>query len=356
MKKNRKKIGIITVYSADYGSYFQATALNDQINKMGYESELLYEKERFDRSAALRAGHFASLYFPKFLNYIIARNVNVFRTYLVLQNDIKNIKISKKYKDISEKSKEYDCIVIGSDELWSATNPKVRFFPIYFALGVECPHISYGTSAITLKDPEHDVLEQMQACLMTFKAFAVRDGKTADLVRKLTGKDAEIVLDPALLNPYYKVECTKKDYYIVVYGEHFTEKQRVWIKDFAKSRNTKLKSVSWKHKWCDEYIELDSAGGLQEVFAKSQYCMSSTFHGTIFSIIHHLDFTSFLTELRGIKILDLLKMLHLEKRIFLEDENNNDMKQTVDFEEADKILKLQREKSERYLCEQLESL
>ena len=46
----KKKIAVLTTYFANFGSYFQATALQRQIEKLGYECELINERARLFKS------------------------------------------------------------------------------------------------------------------------------------------------------------------------------------------------------------------------------------------------------------------------------------------------------------------
>lgn len=312
------KVGILTVYFADYGSFFQAMALCKTIRDFGYNCEIINESLRAKGSWKLKVGRIASQYFPCWLNALLASRTNEFEKYLLLKKDIAlEGLISKPYRNYSDLSKEYDCLVIGSDELWAFTQPTIRYIPAYFGIGVDCPCISYAPSAASLTNPAPAILHNVKHGLSRFHALSVRDRTTQNWIADLTDIQPELVVDPTLLNPFFVPETPlKQSDFILVYGEHFNEKFIGQAKRYARKIALPLKSVSWQHDWCDEHLRLTSAYDLQRAFSASRFCFISSMHGTIFSILHQKPFLSVVTEKRGQKVRDLLDMLHLHHRLY----------------------------------------
>lgn len=348
------KIGILTVYFADYGSYFHATSLYNYLERQGHECELIHESIRYRTSKMLAISSIFEKIAPKFLKKLFGHKITALNTYILLKEDLKQYRISPKCKSIKEIESRYDCIIIGSDELWSSTNKTIRFIPEYFGIGISKPHFSYSTSGITLKFPnkmEGDIKEG----LMTFEKIAVRDSVTADWVQKLTDREVEIVLDPALLYPYYKALSNRAigdKKYIIVYGEHFSQTQIEWIIRYALYRNLELYSIAWKHAWCNMHYEIHSAAELQNAFAGAVHCMSSTFHGTIFAIINNVPFTAFLSELRGQKLKLLVEGINLSNCIY-SDGLDAAVDVKIDYKEVHEIIEEKRKISEIYLLDAL---
>ena len=339
------RIGILTVYFADYGSFFHTYALYNYLINLGHDCEIINACGRMRYSPRLNLAVKSSIIFPDFVKNIIANRVDAYRTYLNLHSNISQLNVSAKYKDICSFSKKYDCIIVGSDELWSATNPNIRFVPEYFGLNLDCPVLSYATSGVTLKDPSPEMQRKIRKGLLGFESIAVRDKVTAEWVGNLLEREIDIVLDPTLLNPCFAGQEEYINEYILVYGEHFSNEQIDAIKDFSYQQKKPVKSVSWKHKWCDEYLETESAEKLQYYFKNSYYVMTSTFHGTIFAIVNRKPFTSFTTELRGVKVKLLLEQLELENRLF----ENGTIGESIQYEKTDRLLTKWQEHSKKYL-------
>ena len=344
------KIGILSVYSVDFGSFYQSYSLLKYLEQIGHDCELINVSGRFKYSPQLMLAVKGTKFLPTLITRALASKNVRYRVYLNLQNDINKLLISEEYKDISELSTKYDCIIIGSDELWSATNPNMQFIPEYFGIGIKCPVFSYATSGVTLKNPSAEMLEKMKSGLNTFSSISVRDSVTAQWVEELINRKPEIVLDPTLLNPCFEGENKYDNNFILVYGEHFSSEQIEIIRKFSQQNKMPVKSVVWKHDWCDNYLETKSASELQNYFKSSYYVMSSTFHGTIFAIVNKKNFTSFTTEMRGLKVKLVLEQLGLQQNLF---ENTNELCTTIDYQQVETVLNEQRKASEEYLLNAL---
>lgn len=351
------KIGILTVYFADYGSHYHAVALNRFINDLGYDAEIINECVRYKHSLRLLISSIFRRYAPTTISNMIKKIVPNYKIYLDLEKSIKNEKISEPFKDISEFSSKYDLIIVGSDELWSATNKLTRFIPAYFGLGLACPHISYSTSAITIGETDKEMTRKIKEGLRGFSSIAVRDEFTADWVKKMIGGERpNIVLDPALLYPVFtdtsQDACDER--YIAVYGRDFSTEDVMKIKELSEKLKAKVVSAVWKHKWC-EYYDVSSEKQLQQFIECSKFVVSSTLHGTIFAMQHKKDFISFRTKLRGNKIRDLLNQFNLQDR-FVEDSTQYDINKLkpLDWDSIYLLLDEKREFSKQWLINSIE--
>lgn len=349
------KIGILTTYFADYGSYCHASCLYNYLIELGHDCELLNACVRYKASPKLFLANIGYHWLPKFiLRYIAKKNI-VFNNYMHLMKDLKNIKISESFRNISSLSKRYDCIVVGSDELWSITNKRQKYIPEYFGIGIECPIISYSTSGISLEHPEKNITEEMINGLKTFKHIAVRDPVTQHWVQEVLKKEIPIVLDPALLYPPNTITAKRDEKYILVYGEHFSSEQINKIFAYASFYDLPIISAVWEHEWCNNKIEITSMDILQQAFHNCTMCVTSTFHGSIFSILHKKNFTAFISPFRGGKVVCLLKSLGLENRI-----NEYDplhcMENTINWDEVEEKLNNMRIFSKNYLTNALNEI
>lgn len=348
------KIGILTIYSVDFGSFFQAISLYFAIKKMGYDCEIINDNLREKVSIKAKLAYLVFRFAPKSVIKLLSEMQYLFKKYVLLKNDIKDIdlKISKRYSSWNQLDKNYDLIIVGSDEIWSYTNKTMMYIPGYFGHGYSCPHISYAVSAASLKLSTSDKrYYEFQEGLKTFSSIGVRDRKTRDIVKRLIGVESEIVVDPTLLNPFFLKKVHRRideSDYILVYGQHFNKSFIRAIRKFARESNLKILSISWNHNWCDEFVDIKSAFELQDYYRGCSYCATSTFHGTVFAMLHNKQFFVQLTRMRGVKIKQLLESFDLLGRVYSKSIGLKNMKK-VNYGRVNRILEKERKKSYLYL-------
>ena len=91
------KIGILTTYFADYGSFFQAYCLLKYIQALGHTCELLHFCGRYRYSPRLKYGVLGMKYLPRTMSNLIASKYDIYRTFLNLRADLDNLEISDGY-------------------------------------------------------------------------------------------------------------------------------------------------------------------------------------------------------------------------------------------------------------------
>lgn len=198
------KIGLLTVYSFNYGSYFQATALLNKIKDMGYECELINERFKEKQWTNLRLLYALYSFIPRPINKLLGQLLPQYNTFLSLQQDVGKLpQSSAVLKDMEYICNNYDCIVLGSDEVWSASSKSIRYTEEYFGYRISKPHIAYAPSGTLFNLHDADLCRKATVGIKSFKSIAVRDVYTQKVVEKLTGRKVGLVLDPTLLNPYF---------------------------------------------------------------------------------------------------------------------------------------------------------
>ena len=87
------------------------------------------------------------------------------------------------------------------------------------------------------------------------------------------------------------------------------------IKEFAAQKKKKLISIGYKNSWCDKNFV--SVGPFEWLgyFEKADYVLTSTFHGTIFSLKYKKNFITYAHELTKVKIEPVLKKMNLLNRL-----------------------------------------
>lgn len=97
---------------------------------------------------------------------------------------------------LSDQIKQYDYCVVGSDQVW---NPHFgNYHQFFLGFAPEEKRLSYAASISTMDIPAEEQEFFVQG-IKGMKALSVREQAGADLIEQLTGRKAEVHLDPTLL-------------------------------------------------------------------------------------------------------------------------------------------------------------
>lgn len=282
-------IYILTVYdSLNYGSYWQAIALQHELEQYGevYFMDINHQST-FQQCLKKVAGHVAKKRFKGI--WFEFSKWKIFKDCLApLQI------ISMNHMQATEE----DVYVFGSDEIWNISRKKFLKSPEFWGIGLKHGQkISYAPSINTATKEEYENHEELTDSLKGFWAISVRDEYSRSVLTQFLDKPVEVVLDPTFL---YGVDNFKKiekkpniiEPYIMIYtyGKMCrTEQQIISIKEVAKKRNLKIISVGKYLKWADESINTIPQGFLGYVDG-AECVITDTFHGTVFSVLYRKNF------------------------------------------------------------------
>ena len=282
----------------NYGAFLQAYALGKKVEEYGHQV-FFYKKKKWNIMNSFHALHL--------------RNPRLILFHSTLLRSFK--KDWKLLKTVSSLNKNFDLVIIGSDELWNVNNYNFEHERYYIGEGINAnKRITYAVSSNNCTDKEF--LKQYQD-IDNFKYLndiSVRDMNTYDIVQSVSNRKPVLVLDPTFLTSFNSNSNSNiliKDY-ILIYGYYFTEEEISKIKSYvSKNFNVKLVSVGFYHSWCDKNIAC-SPLEFSDYIRHAQFVITSTFHGTVLSIIMRKDFITFSRD--NLKISDVLSKLSLEGR------------------------------------------
>ena len=361
-----KRIGILTMHRViNYGSFLQAYALkklvaniiNCDISFIDIKPGItLYEN---DNTFAKKLS--------RLMQYFLQGKI--FQMYKARQY---NLQISNQFRKSfypllgridSPDSDTYDCIIIGSDEVFHCCQRTPWGFTtqLYGDIANAKKIISYAASfgGTNLIDIRKLGLEgKITNSLKKMSAISVRDSNSFEIIKQLTQKNAVLNLDPVLIYGYSEEIKNSKDFetkdkFLLVYsynGRISDKKEISEIKKFAHNNKLKIYTIFCKYDWADKCIIPDTPFDLLKVFQKAEYVVSDTFHGTIFSIITHKKFGTFIRGSSVHKLGFLLKELNLEDHSISDlSELENILKRDIDYQGVEIILNRERIKAREYL-------
>lgn len=363
-----KKVGIITIHKAyNYGAALQSFALQKKMQSLGVDAEVI----DFDPPQMVELRKvFAKCNSVK----NILRNVRALFTYKKIKERAKkfqkfmseNMVLSQKTytngQDFIDFPPKYDCLVTGSDQTFCLhLGPNVDEMKPYFLENVEGKKVSYASSfgeKIKLNTKQEE--EWIAKMLTQYQHLSVREDASADYVNKLTGMQAQVVLDPTLLlqkdewSTYEKPTKHDNDKYILFYSVLSDKWVVEYVKEFSRRTNLKLIAIHQKNAFefsCGFQRCINIGPGEFLSFIKNaEYVVTTSFHATVFSLIYNKRFSSLILG-EGNRLTSLLKLVGLESRLIRKGENNlsQQFNEQIDYDSVHKTLCIEREKSLNYL-------
>lgn len=382
----KKRVGLAVCYDTkNFGSQLQVLATDKKIKELGYKTEIIRYKKKLSFIFALQT-------FPRFFNPMfvtskmsskkrkklinsypdIASKVRVRNTRFDKFADEHFDNVSMYYngwKNLKKASEDYDAFLCGSDQLWLPQNLGSHFYTLEFVSDNK-PKIAYATSFGVSRIPWFQK-KRTKKYLNKFYALSTRELKGQEIIEELIGKKAEVVCDPTLLfdaKGWSNLIEEKKiidEPYVFCYFLGKNEEHRTIANEFAKEKRLKIVSCPF----LDNFVEADISFGDKQMFdldaadfvnliRHADYILTDSFHGTVFSILHHkqfITFNRFGNEVgsRNSRIDSLCEILHLNGRRY----SGNIIEQAdeeINYEVTDKLLEEIRDKSYEYLKKSLE--
>lgn len=362
----KKKIGILTFWkSPNFGAFLQVFALQNRVNKLGYEAEIIgYDFEK--RADLLKK---KNLSFRRRMIRIYTQ-LNILRTGRKIRKAQKTLPISqKKYhssEELASSISDWYKIIVGSDQVWNYQitkndttflldftdeNPKKISYAASF--GVETLPVNYN--GINLKDQYATYLEK-------FSKIGVRELSGKSIVDELIIGQAKVVVDPTLLLTKEEWQelsikaIPEKENYLLIYSlDNCLAMYEATFKYAEKCGLNIVQIDTGRRKKYPKKINYIVVGPLEwiSLFENASFVVTDSFHGTAFSINLNVDFAVFYHSEKNTysRINDLLSLVSLLDRRFLE--NEEIPSSTIDFSKVENSLSIIRNDSLNYLSESL---
>lgn len=395
-----KKIGCVIAYKknhTNYGTSLVGYALLKKIQMLGYDVEVINYKKRLSLLQKvnyvvnlIRCGELKTFYnrrmaivFKKSMpDYAYSLNQRVRSV-----EEYKEKKIIPLFKDyvgyenLHEGSKNYDVVLVGSDQVWSPLSLPNKYFNLLF-VEKSVRKVAYASSFGVSMIPNFQK-KATGEYLDRFYKIGVREEKGKEIVDTLSHQTATVVADPTMLldakewvDEIYESTSVSGfkvpgEPYIFCYFLGTNPEARNAAE--ALKAKTGYKIVILRH--MDEYYEADEhfgdeapynvdPNGFLRLIHDAAYVCTDSFHCSAFSIQFHKQFMTFYRFVQGSangrnsRIDSLYNVLGVSReRIFGSQENGNDVfkiDNAVDWNIVDSKLIALREDSVKFLDEALQ--
>ena len=326
-----KKIGIITFhYALNYGSVLQEYAFKNLLEKKGYKVSIINFicRRDYDQYKLFRTRYYIKHPYGFLVDCLLygknKKRKENFRRFI-----LKNFSLTKKYyssKDMKELNDMFDVFICGSDQIWNLDCTK-NVEPAYFLNFVDEKKlkIAYAPSLGHVKFKK-DYSNDLKIALKDIDYISIREKSTLPLIKYLTNKNIEIVLDPTLLlnkDNYTNIINTEKNIefnYIFVYMLEYNNDLIDYCNEIADIYNMEIIYINKSAKLFNKIKGKDAFGVGPARFLfyikNAEYIITNSFHATVFSIIFNKKFMTFTTKKSSARILDLLEKLDIKERVY----------------------------------------
>ncbi len=366
------KVALLSFHNAyNYGAALQAYALQEAVKGLGAECEYIdyindHRKNSYDIkhefSAAIKERKLKRAVRVALGSPLIeARRRNFdgfYKRYLRKTSEVYTCS-----KEAEALNGEYDKFIVGSDQVWNPENNGGDTAYLLDFVDDNKKKISYSSSFGIDNIPE-EFCEKYSKALSNFERLSVREIRGAELINEMTGRDAQLVLDPVFLlgkekwEEFRKTDSVKKSgrNYIFFYtnrsaqvGDFLSTGYRLQSNDMhILSSHVKVKDFLNPH--VKVTFAMPPEDFLNEI-AEAELVVTASFHCLAFAIIFQKKFCVLLTGNYGKdeRIISLLKLLGLEDRILTQSTRMEDIVRDIDYVSVNRKVEAAREKSLRYL-------
>lgn len=374
-----KKVATCTLFhhNYNYGGILQAYALQNAIEKIGFESyvvdyndkvcinpiypTLLSRLSQYSVTEILsKVKEILLSKTHKGLNHKLKKRISLFDSFIS-----KNIKTTETVDDCNFKSisDRFDAFVCGSDQVWNPNAVK-KLYLLSLPINSKAIKISYAAS-ISRNALSNNEMRIMLPAIAQFDAVSVREQTGAQILKKCGVANVKTVLDPTMLlskydwsivtanrlidNPYILVysfsDCPFKEDLVVYYK---TQGIEVYYIPFAKQ----------------EYNSFDGKTQMKPIFdvgpaeflsliKYADFVYTDSFHGSVFSILFERDFAVYERDGKGktsknSRMYDLLSSFRLSNRL-IKTEFEEIASTPINYAEINAILEAMRKDSCQWL-------
>ena len=356
------KIGTVTVHHAhNYGAMLQAYALQQELIELGYETELVdYDEINSKLFVKLNNKSIKDIISWIFYNL---RTLIHYKEMKMAFNRFENFYEiyfykSKKFNDYNDIDVSYlDMLLVGSDQVWCFKQGGNRpFFQLKF--NNDIMKASYEASMGGFFCLSDEQKKDFSSSLQGFKRFSVRERETGEYIKNVIEDISyEVSLDPVFLlnrerwmnlsNDSFQYELPDK--YILCYELIRGDGTKECIEKLKKKYDLPVVVLHANiYSAIKGDINIYDAGPLEMIYLinHSEVVVTSSFHGTVFSIVFDKPFYSILTKHGPGRISEMLNNMRLSDRIF---KLGSDVNLDCDFKYSTKILDIEKEQSINYL-------
>lgn len=289
--------GITYDHTANYGSCFQAYALQRAIENLVIQGEhpsyFLIPFATFTDLHVTDSGKNIGcvIYIKRKIQkllFLIQR-----KKFVPFEKRFMKYAICNRLADLSLLNEKADAFVCGSDVIWRFDfNGRRGEYFLDFATKFKFSYAaSFGIAEINKEDCAY-----VRDKLASFNSISVREKTSLQIAKKCTDKDVQIVADPVvLLDPEEWKKVMDKpfiDYkYIFVYTTHLNNTFKKFLETLKTLTGLQVIVAEWNRRATNAIkegmISVQSPEKWLSLLQQAEYVVTNSFHATVFSVLFH---------------------------------------------------------------------
>lgn len=369
------KIGTVTFHGAqNFGSVLQTYALQEYVtnlykkngkeccyNVINFRTEYqkgLYSVYKSAKNPKNLLKNLIAFKYRKFLREKHSKFESFLNDFVNLTDEVKD------NEEISRFANSFDYYISGSDQIWNvrASDFEDEYFLNFVKNGKK---ITYAVSMGPLDiDWDKYGKDKYKTFIEEYSSISVREKGTAEKVRHLIGEEPRVNVDPTFLldkKDWQKIQSDANyndGKYILLYCLEPSKEQLNMAKVISKKLNLPILVTRYNNKndMINGFVKKYDSGPLDflSYIDNAALVLSSSFHGTAFSMIYNKPFYVF-NGMKDSRISSILKIADIEDRSIesIKDIDRVNL-ESVDFSVVNEIIKNEQEKSKAYLRQALE--
>lgn len=348
--------------SYNYGAMLQAYALQQFLLSEGIDNEIIdYSEEKDNLFSPIRIDSKliklkcfikrVKCFMP--LKSAIIRFNEFYKRYLIKTVRINNMDELKKLNKA--------VYITGSDQVWNPRMYNEYLRPYYYLefAPQNSIRVSYAASLGTTSNLKEDEIQQIGRLVQNYNMVSFRETKAYDVFSEFN-TESYVHIDPVFLlrkdewsmrfAKLFKQKIVKYPQYILCYDLIQDDSINVLIDELRKIYDLPiviLKRNPLSKLTGDKVIY--NAGPLEflNYIYYADYVVSTSFHGIAFSVLFEKNFSAIVTKHAPERILELLRKLDLEQRLWGK-AYQSDIKYNINYTEVRRILEEERTYTRNY--------
>ena len=385
-----KRIGIVTSFNElNYGATLQAYALEKYLKELGWESEIVWLKSATPGFHDIRLKKLVVMAIRMLRNPRIVRknilkyNQSFQRTYgpdyiekfQDFQKNLRTRLMSGSTLQKEAKSDTYFAFICGSDQIWNSYALYVD--PMYYLrFAPENKRIAYAPSFGKADVPDYNK-KKIGKYVAEIPSLSVREKQGAEIIKALTGRIAQVVLDPTLLIDMadWMVESRacqlrfNSQFLFAYFLDEPSYTAREAIRRICELNHLKMLCITHKSVWVEAFdgaVIPEAVGPREFIFliGNAKIVCTDSFHGCAFSINLRTPFLVFQREYhenedQSTRITDMLDDFGMRDRYVTNTADDDLLQRALVLTEETQIsetLDHRREEARAYLTRALERI
>ncbi len=379
---SNKKIGLCIAYTGtNFGQLLQAFATQQIVRMKGFQPEIIRYNSGKNKGIKFSYGSVV-VATKKIINALkrkgskpgaviedethkANRSLRKAAADSFRESRLNNIVHCNGITELTNKSREYFAVLVGSDQVWLPDVAVSNFFTLRFAApGVR--RISYATSLGVssypnyAKKPAGDFWKQIDF-------LSVREQQGKEIIQSIVDVPVEVVADPTYLltrEEWLELipqEKVIEDGYVLCYFLGDSEPLKEYARKFADRKGLRLVSIlsdecnSDDSKFADEVLTGKSPEDFVNLIRNAEYILTDSFHGLAFSVINQKQFLIFyrrrtdVKESRNSRIDNIVRSWDIEDRLIQDPEKQALPANDIDYSAVSEKVKVLRAKSLAFL-------